>query len=293
MILVLTGPTGSGKSELAIALAKELGAEIINADAFQVYEELNIATAKPSKEMMAAIPHHLYDFVPLSEGYDISRYQKDARAAIKNIQARGHLPLFVGGSGLYLRSALYDYDFSPDTSGVDLSVYESWTNERLHDELKRLDPDEAKKIPSANRTRVLRALAIIIASGESKTSLLAKQRHEPLEDTLFFALSISRSLLYERIEKRVKKMAEEGLFEETEPLVRKYGEKAPAFRAIGVAELLPYFRGEYGKEEALSRIVLDTRHYVKRQETFFRHQFPTRFVHSLDEILEVFHERYR
>jgi len=293
VILVLTGPTGSGKSELAIKLAKKINGEIINADAFQVYQELNIATAKPTKAMMEEVPHHLYDFVSLKEGYDISRYQKDARNAISDVKSRGHIPLLVGGSGLYIRSALFDYDFSIDTTKVDLSIYQDYTNEALHQELEKYDPPEAKKISLNNRLRLLRALAIILSSGESKTSFLSKQKHEPIEETLFFALSLPRSVVYERIENRVNKMVQDGLFEESEALVKKYGEKAPAFRAIGISELLPYFRKECTKEEVINKIILDTRHYVKRQETFFRHQFPTHFVTSLEEIEVIFHEQHR
>src|SRR5574344_805119 len=132
MILVLTGATGTGKSLLAVRLALEINAEIINADAFQVYEGLRIATAVPSEEMKRQVPHHLYSFVPLQEGYDIAHYQKDCRAAIASTLSRGKIPLLVGGSGLYIRSALYDYSFSVDTSKVDLSPYEKQSDGDLH-----------------------------------------------------------------------------------------------------------------------------------------------------------------
>ena len=133
MIIVLTGPTGSGKSELAVSLAKKIDGEIINADAFQVYQELNIATAVPSKALQAQVPHHLYSFVPLSENYDIAHYQEDCRVAIKDVLGRNKTPILVGGSGLYIRSALFDYDFSLDTSKVDLTPYEKLSNGDLHE----------------------------------------------------------------------------------------------------------------------------------------------------------------
>ncbi len=285
MIIVLTGPTGVGKSALAISLAKKIDGEIVNADAFQVYEELKIATAAPSEDEKREVPHHLYSFVPLSEGYDISRYQVDARKCIEDILSRKKIPIIVGGSGLYIRSALYDYDLSIDTSNVDMSEYEKKSDEDLHDILEKLDPTEAKKIPSQNRRRVLRDIAICLAANESKTSLLSKQSHEPIYETKFFALTKDRQILYELIEKRVDAMFEKGLLEETLPLIEKYGEDKPAFQAIGVKELIPYIHSEKTLEETIAQIKVDTRHYVKRQETFFRHQFPTILVKNEEEIL--------
>ena len=132
MILVLTGPTGTGKSKLAISLANKINGEIVNADAFQVYEKLKIATASPTEEEKKKVPHHLYNFVPLTDSYDISRYQIDARKTLEEILSRKKTPILVGGSGLYIRAALYDYDLSIDTSSVDMSPYEEKTNEDLH-----------------------------------------------------------------------------------------------------------------------------------------------------------------
>lgn len=287
MIIVLTGPTGTGKSKLAISLAKHLDGEIINADAFQVYEKLYIATAAPSEEEKKIVPHHLYSFVPLNEGYDIARYQIDARNTLNDVLSRGKTPIFVGGSGLYIRSALYDYDLSVDTSSVDMSEYEKLSNEELHDVLSKLDEEEAKKIPYQNRRRLLRDIAICLAAKESKTSLLAKQNHEPLYPTIFFSLSKERESLYPLLDERVDKMFKDGLLEETIPLINEYGEDKSAFRAIGVNELIPYIHGEISLEEAINKIKIDTHHYVKRQETFFRHQFPIKYVSSLEEILST------
>lgn len=285
MIIVLTGPTGTGKSKLAIELAKKIDGEIINADAFQAYEKLYIATAAPSEEEKEIVPHHLYSFVPLNEGYDIARYQRDARETLKDILNRGKNPIFVGGSGLYIRSALYDYDLTVDTSNVDLTPYENLSNEELHDVLSKIDPPEAEKIPYQNRRRVLRDIAICLAAGKSKTSLLAKQSHEPIYPTLFFSLHKNREDLFPILDRRVDKMLEDGLLEETLPLIKEYGEEAPAFKAIGVKELIPYIHGKITLKEAIEQIKLDTRHYVKRQETFFRHQFPVKYISSLEDIL--------
>ena len=288
MILVLTGPTGVGKSEVALTLAKALNGEIVNGDAFQVYEGLHIATAVPTKAMQQTVPHHLYSFVSLNESYNIAYYQKDARAVMQDIISRGKNPIFVGGSGLYLRAALYDYDLSLDTSKVDMSPYESKTNEELHTILEKMDPEEAKKIPVQNRRRLLRDIALCFAAGESKSSLLAKQKHEPLYPTKFFVLTEDRATLYPKLDRRVEKMFQEGLLEETLPLIERYGRHVPAFQAIGVKELFPYLDHEISLEDAIKQIEIDTRHYVKRQETFFRHQFMATPVKNAEEILSSF-----
>ncbi len=285
MIIVLTGATGTGKSALAISLAQILNGEIINADAFQAYQGLFIATAAPSESDKRIVPHHLYDFVPLNEEYNVSRYQKDAREAIKDVLSRHKTPILVGGSGLYIRSALFDYDFSVDTSHVDLSNYDTMTNEALHQELEKLDPTEANKIHPNNRRRVMRDIALCLALKRSKTSFLEEQKHEPIFETKFFTLHLEREKLYPMVEERVEKMFQLGLLEETIPLIEKYGRDAPAFKAIGVKEFFPYMDGLISLEEAKTTIKENTRHYIRRQETFFTHQFHSEMVTSLSDIL--------
>jgi tRNA dimethylallyltransferase len=287
MILVLTGATGSGKSELAIALAKRIQGEIINADAFQVYQGLTIATAAPTPEMKSEVPHHLYAFVPLTEGYDIAHYQKDCREAIAEVTARGHTPILVGGSGLYIRSALYDYDFSLDTSKVDMSPYETLSDGDLHKKLEELDPAEASKINANNRRRVYRDIQICLASGEGKTSFLAKQEHRPIYPVEFFELDKERETLYLHAGERVEAMFAAGLLEETLPLIAKYGRDAMAFKAIGVKELFPYIDQQATLEETKELIKKNTRHYIKNQYTWFRHQFPIVSVSSLEDIIKA------
>ena len=159
--------------------------------------------------------------------------------------------------------------------------------EALHEELEKLDPTEAEKIPYQNRQRMLRSIMICLAAGTSKTELLSKQNHEPIEKTLFFVLEKDREDLYPALDKRVDKMVEMGLENEVVPLLKKYGEDAPAFRAIGVKEFIPYVEGKQDIETVIENIKLDTRHYVKRQDTFFRHQFPAIEVSSLEDILKV------
>ena len=283
MILVLTGPTGSGKSDLAIRLAKKLDAAIINADAFQVYQELNIATAKPSQAMRDEVPHYLFDFVPLTSGYNVAEYQSDMRSVLNFCLEKGQNVIIAGGTGLYIKAALYDYEFSPRAE-VDLSSYASLSDEELHARLRELDEGSASKIHPHNRQRVLRAIELAL-SGESKSSAEAKQEHRPIYPALFFALNQERSDIYARVEARVEEMFQAGLLEETLPLIEKYGREAMAFRAIGVKELFPYIDGEATLEQTKEAIKKNTRNYVKRQMTWFRHQFDLEWVDSEEDVL--------
>lgn len=286
MIVVLSGATGSGKSALAVELAKRINGEIINADAFQVYQEIEIATAAPTQEEKNEVPHHLFAFLSPNEEMNVAIYQNLARKKLLEVLSRNHTPIFVGGSGLYIRSALYDYSFDVDTSSVDLSKEEKMSDEELHSLLKSLDPEEAKKIHPNNRRRVMRDIAICYALGRSKTSFLAEQNHEPIYPTKFFILKRNREDLYASLDKRVDEMFLNGLEEEVKTAVKKYGENAPAFKAIGVKEFLPYFEKKATLEETKALIKLNTRHYVKRQDTFFLHQFPSIYVSSLEEIMK-------
>ena len=283
MILVLTGPTGSGKTALALDLAKRLGAAIVNADAFQVYQELSIATAKPTLAERSLAPHYLFDFVPLISGYNVAEYQADLRSVLGYCLDRGQNVIIAGGTGLYIKAGLYDYEFSPRAE-VDLSRYEGYDNDALYAELLALDKDSAAAIHPHNRQRVLRALSLAL-SGETKSSLEARQEHKPLYEAMFFGLNQERDRLYERVDERVERMFAEGLLEETLPLIERYGREAMAFRAIGVKELFPYIDGTATLEQTKELIKKNTRNYVKRQMTWFRHQFDLTWVDSAEDIL--------
>ena len=179
MIIVIAGATGSGKSHLAVELAKRIDGEVINADAFQVYQELSIATAKPSMEMRKEVPHHLFDFVPLTEEYNVYRYQQDLRAVLKDVIARGKTPIIAGGTGLYIRAGLFDYDFS-ETDHPDMSEYDALSDEQLYQKLWEIDEESAKAIHPHNRVRVRRAIEIFLSSGRKKSEMLNEQKHEPI-----------------------------------------------------------------------------------------------------------------
>lgn len=284
MIIVLTGATGTGKSRMAVSLAKKLDAVIINADAFQVYEELNIATAKPSLALQAEVPHYLYDFVPLTDSYNVAEYQQDARSALSCCLEKGQNVIIAGGTGLYIKAALYDYEFSPKVD-VDMSAYENLDAAQLHAELERLDPVSAASIHPNNRLRVYRALEICLSSGQAKSVVEAKQLHQPIYPAQFFMLKKERQSLYADVEARVDEMFAQGLLEETVPLIEKYGRDARAFRAIGVKELFPYLDGQCTLEEAKDAIKRNTRNYIKRQMTWFNHQFALTEIETEDELI--------
>ena len=286
MIVVLLGPTGSGKSDLALALAKKLDAAIINGDAFQVYRELSIATNKPSQEELEAVPHFLYDFVPLDSPYSVAEYQADARCVIDFVLQKKQNIIIEGGTGLYVKAALYDYTFTEETPRDD-SIYDGKTNEELFEMLRQLDPKACEKIHPNNRQRVIRAIEIASASGKTKSEIEDAQEHAPLYPATFIALDVERSGLYERIDERVDEMFARGLLEETLPLIEHYGRSASAFKAIGVKELFPYIDGEITLDEAKRQIKLNTRHYVKRQLTWLRHQFKLNWVKDLNDALDV------
>ena len=285
MIIVITGPTCMGKSETALEVAKAIDAEIINGDAFQCYEEMNIGVAKPSKEYLSEVPHHLYSFVKTNHEYSIAEYQQNLRNKINELLSKGKNIVIVGGSGLYIRSALYDYNFD-ENKEVDMSKYLAMDDRTLHDELRRIDPEQAQIIHMNNRKRVLRAIEIYLSTGSTKSEIISKQEHKPIYDVKFFVRDIDRDVLYERINKRVDQMMSEGLLDEVKGLYEKYGSSPRAFQAIGYKELINYFEGKTTLEDAVELIKKNTRNYAKRQLTYIRHQFPVIFYKDNKDLLE-------
>jgi len=273
MIIVVVGPTGSGKSALAMRLARKLGGQIVNGDAFQVYQELNIGTAKPSYEAREKIPHHLYDIVSPSIDYNVKNYQQDLREVLDDLLKKKKPIILVGGTGLYIKAGLYDYVFE-DEPAVDLSDLEKLTNQELYDYLKTIDAVEAEKLHPNNRKRVLRAIAIYRGAGASKSSLVAKQKHKCLYDAMFVGLDTDRLKLYASINTRVNRMFAAGLIDEVRDLVNKYGKKHHAFLAIGYKEVIQHLEGKMSFGDAVEAIQKNSRNYAKRQFTFFRNQLP-------------------
>lgn len=290
-IFVILGPTATSKSATAYQLAKKIDAEIINGDAFQIYRELNIGVAKPDASYLIDVPHHLYSFVSITEEYSPYQYQKDLRKCLADLAKRNKNAIIVGGSLNYIRSGLYDYDFQDDGVNQELvKELESLSNEELFDKLKEIDPLEAKKIHVNNRKRLIRALMIYYSSGLTKSSLLAKQKHQPIYSSIyFFAPLFEREQLYERSNKRVDKMIEDGLVEEAKYLYQNYLPSLRAFQAIGYKELFAMFYNQGDMQLTINLIKQHTRNYIKRQYTYLNHQFADlHFYQSVEDIYNFY-----
>ena len=268
MIIVITGPTGVGKTKLSIELAKKYNAEIINGDSVQIYKGLDIGSAKVTEEEKENIPHHLFDIREVDQEYSIYDYQKDVRRLIDEITKRNKNIIIVGGTGLYIKSALYDYTLNDFDNNND--QYEDKSTEKLYQELLSLDKDII--IDKHNRRRVVRALNYYKQNGKSISE--NKSGNNLLYDAIFIGLTMSdRELLYKRINDRVDKMIENGLIEEVKAFYDKKIYTKPLLSAIGYKELYQYFDNKISYEEAIELIKRNSRRYAKRQYTFFNHQF--------------------
>ena len=275
-----------GKSETALEVAKVFNAEVVNGDAFQCYKEMDIGVAKPPKEYFSIVPHHLFSFVDINRDYSIADYQKDLRKTVDEILSRGKNVVIVGGSGLYIRSALYDYEFGKDPE-VDMSLFEEMTNEELHKKLEEIDPKQAVIIHMNNRKRVLRAIEIYLGQGKTKTELIDFQEHKLVYDAKFFVRNMDRDILYSLIDKRVDNMMEQGLLEEVKTIFEKHGEDCKALQAIGYKELIPVIKGERNLEEGIELVKKNSRNYAKRQVTYIKHQFPVIFYENTRDLLGI------
>lgn len=271
MVIVILGPTAVGKTKLSVELAKRLDGEIINADSTQIYQDLNIATAKVTEEEKDQIPHHLFDIKTVTEEYSVSDYQKDARKQIEDCMKRGKVPILVGGTGLYIKAALYDYQFAPTSYKGD---YQGISTEDLFQQLHQIYPDT--KIHPHNRKRIERALDYY---HETHQVLEEKEKAQNLlYPTLFIGLTCDRKQLYERINHRVEDMVQAGLLEEAKAIYETKIRTKAIMTPIGYKELFPYFEGTKSLEDCLEEIKKDSRHYAKRQYTFFNHQLPVHWI---------------
>lgn len=268
-IIVITGPTGVGKTALSISLAKKINAEIINADSMQFYKDLNIGTAKIKEEEKEGVKHHLFDIVLPEEMYTIYDYQKDARQKIEEIIKKGKKVIMVGGSGLYIRAALYDYKLEEENVKLN---FDDLSNEELYK--KVLEEDSSVTIHPNNRKRLIRFLE------KSKSGKKDIPKAEKLYDFDIIGLTTERSVLYDKINKRVDKMLEEGLLEEVEALYSKNINSKAINTGIGYKELYKYFNNEISLEDAIDLIKKNSRHYAKRQYTFFNHQFDVKWFNT-------------
>ena len=275
-VIVICGPTASGKTALAIELAKKINGEIISCDSMQIYKEMDIGTAKPTPEEMQEIQHYLIGFVEPNKRYSVADYKKDAKNAIKQVLLKEKIPIIVGGTGLYLDSLIYEIDYQEiefDSKYREEleKICEEKGIEVLYEKAKKIDPQAVEKISKNDRKRIMRILEIYKATGKTKTMQERDSRKKEVEyDYHVYALSWNRKTLYDRINKRVDIMIEQGLIEEVKRILLKYKDFPTSMQGLGYKEVITYLKGECTKEEAIEKIKMETRRYAKRQLTWFR-----------------------
>ena len=268
-IIAITGPSASGKTKLSIELAKQLDGEIISVDSRQIYKELDIGSAKPTIEEQDGIPHYLIDIIDLNQEYTVANFCDDANIKIKEIINKGKVPILVGGTGLYFRVLLQDFDLPRVEPNKELrEELEQKSSEELFSLLKEKDPDIAEKIHFNNKVKIIRALEVCLTLGIPMSK--AQKKKESEYNVLWYGLNTqNRDFLYERINKRVDVMFEQGLLDEAKKLFDKYDENKILLGTIGYQELFPYLKGETDFETASNLLKQNTRRYAKRQISWF------------------------
>jgi tRNA dimethylallyltransferase len=293
-LVIILGPTASGKTELAVRLAERFGGEIVNADSMQVYRGMDIGTAKPSPEQRLRVPHHLIDIVAPDVNFSASDFRREAALAIADIAGRGKRAFIVGGTGLYIRALLQGLVDSPSGAGAVRRELEETAkrigNEALLGELARVDPETAVRLHPNDLVRVIRALEVYRLTGRP----ISQQRSEhgfagDFYRALKIGLTVERGELYERIDRRVERMVGEGLVEEVRDLLaRGFSPGSKALRSIGYRQICAYLAGEYGLDEAVRLIKRDTRHYAKRQLTWFNADTEIKWVEYSDNFATIY-----
>ena len=276
-VVVIVGPTASGKTALSIELAKKIDGEIISSDSMQIYKDMDIGTAKVTKEEAQGIKHYLVDFVSPDQRYTVSDFKKDSEVAIKEILEKGKVPIVVGGTGLYVNSLIYGIEYQ------DMKIDEEYRNmlikraedplelEKMWDEANTIDPEAMVKISKNDMKRIIRVLEIYKSTGKTKTEQEILSRQKGTEyDFKVFGISMDREKLYERINLRVDLMIEAGLEDEVRNLLEKYDEFPTAMQGLGYKEVKEYFDGILTREEMIDKIKQESRRYAKRQLTWFR-----------------------
>ena len=277
-LIILTGPTAAGKTKLSIALAKAVGGEIISADSMQVYKHMDIGSAKIRPEEMQGVRHYLVDELEPWEEFHVVRFQQMAKSAMEQIRSHGHIPILVGGTGLYIQTILYDIDFTENEASPYRQELEALAQSRgaswLHEELKNVDPESAEAIHEHNVKRVIRALEFYRLTGKKISEHNEEQREKASPyRSAYFVLNEDRTVLYDRIEKRIDKMLEDGLVDEVMRLKEMGCRRGMvSMQGLGYKEILAYLDGEYTLPEAVEILKRDTRHFAKRQLTWFRRE---------------------
>ena len=287
-VIVICGPTASGKTALSIELAKQINGEIISSDSMQIYKYMDIGTAKVTNEEMQGIKHYLIDFIDPNQRYSVAEFKKDAEMAIKQIIEKGKTPIVVGGTGLYVDSLIYGIEYQ------DIKLDEEYRKEleeiaqsqdgleSLYNKAKQIDPIAIEKISSNDKKRIIRILEIYKATGKNKTEQEIESRKNGIKyDYKVFCINIEREKLYDRINKRVDIMMEQGLIKEVKNLLHKYNEFPTAMQGLGYKEVVDYLNDKYTKEEMIEKIKMETRRYAKRQITWFKKNKETIWLDGL------------
>ena len=289
-VIVICGPTASGKTALSIELAKKINGEIISSDSMQIYKDMNIGTAKPTKEEMQGIKHYLIDFVEPNIRYSVADFKKDAEKAIEEVLKKGKYPIIVGGTGLYIDSLIYGIEYQ------DIKLDEEYRKklesiaqkdkglEELYNKAKEIDEKAIQKISPNDKKRIIRILEIYKATGKNKTEQEEESRKKGVKyDYKVFAINMEREKLYERINQRVDIMVQQGLVEEVENLLKKYDKFPTAMQGLGYKEVVEYLENKCTKEEMIEKIKMETRRYAKRQLTWFRKNKQTIWLDGLKD----------
>ncbi len=270
-IIVICGPTASGKTSLGIEVANRLNGEIISCDSMQIYKDMNIGTAKPTDEEQKMAKHHLIDFVSPDKRYTVADFKSDATKAIEDILSRGKTPILVGGTGLYINSLIYNIEYKEEKNDLEYrNKLEKIDLPELYEMALKIDKEAMQKISPNDRKRISRILEIYHTTGKTKTELEKESRKELKYDYKIFVLSMDRDILYDRINKRVDIMIKQGLIDEVKELVGKYQEFPTAMQGLGYKEVVQYLNNELTKEEMIEKIKQESRRYAKRQLTWFR-----------------------
>lgn len=286
-VVVICGPTASGKTALSIELAKKINGEIVSCDSMQIYKEMDIGTAKTTKEEMQGIKHHMLDIISPEERYSVADYKKEAKNAIREILKKGKTPIVVGGTGLYVDSLIYEIEYpniefdEEYRKKLEIQV-EKEGLENLYEQAKKIDPEAIKKISQNDKKRIIRILEIYHATGYNKTEQERKSREkEPEFDYKVYGLNMPREKLYKRIDLRVDIMIKQGLIEEVEKIYKKYSKFPTAMQGLGYKEVVEYLNNNLTKEEMIEKIKQESRRYAKRQLTWFRKNKQTIWIDGL------------
>lgn len=275
-VIVICGPTASGKTSLSIELAKQINGEIVSCDSMQIYKDMTIGTAKPTKEEMDGIKHYLLDFVSPDQRYSVAEYKKDAENAIEKIISEGKVPIVVGGTGLYLEALIYNIEYQNIEEDMEYrnKLYEIEREQglsKLYEMASKIDSKAMEKISPNDKKRICRVLEIYHLTGKTKTELEEESRkNEPKYNYKLFGITMDREKLYERINLRVDIMINQGLLDEVKNLLEKYNNFPTAMQGLGYKEVVEYLNGLITKDEMIDKIKMETRRYAKRQITWFK-----------------------